>query len=52
MEADVEFSIGMVFLNNKAYITFGFQDNAAFILQTDIEHINQMLDEGPPVQYL
>jgi len=52
MEADVEFSIGMVFLDDNAYITFGFQDNAAFILQTDIEHINQMLDEGPPVQYL
>lgn len=47
MDADVEFSVGMAFVENKAIITFGFQDNAAFILETDVDLIDEFLNEGP-----
>lgn len=50
LDADVEFAVGMCFLEGKAIITFGFQDNAAFILETPLDQITEFLDEGPVLQ--
>ena len=33
MQADIEFCCGAAFYNNKLLLSFGFQDNCAFILQ-------------------
>lgn len=33
MDARIEFCCGLGILNDKAYISFGFQDNAAYIMQ-------------------
>ena len=43
--ADVEFSIGMTELNENILITFGFQDNAAYILKTTKLFLEQYINK-------
>jgi hypothetical protein len=42
--ADVEFAIGMAQHNNDMLITFGFQDNAAYLVTVPCEFFNSYLD--------
>lgn len=44
MSGHVEFAVGLVNRGDKVYISFGFQDNAAFILETSPQLINKMLN--------
>lgn len=44
LDAHVEFSIGMAQRDNSFLITFGFQDNAAFILDCPIKTIKDFLN--------
>lgn len=41
----VEFSVGMCEYKNYMLISFGFQDNAAYILKTPFESIEKLLNE-------
>lgn len=41
--ADVEFSIGMTEWNENILITFGFQDNAAYILKTSKKYLEEYI---------
>lgn len=46
MTGNVEFGTGLVLLNNgEVYISFGFQDNSAFILKTDKNFIDGLLKD-------
>ena len=49
MDAHVEFAIGMTRANsdNGILITFGFQDNAAYVLQTSIKTILDFVNSEP-----
>jgi hypothetical protein len=42
--ADVEFSIGMTHFRDSMLITFGFQDNAAYVLKVNKDFLNRYLD--------
>ena len=44
--ARIEFCAGMAYYNNNFLITFGYQDNAAFILQLPEELMSKMVDEA------
>lgn len=44
LDAEIEFCAGMAELNGKFYITFGFQDNTAYILETPKEVIEEVLN--------
>lgn len=44
LDADVEFSIGMAEYGKDYLITFGFQDNAAYILKTSKDFIEKFID--------
>lgn len=43
MDAKIEFCCGLGFIDNNAYITFGFQDNIAYIIKVDKQFINDMI---------
>jgi hypothetical protein len=45
MGGHVEFSVGMCKYRNKYLITFGFQDNAAYVLETDLNTIMDFINE-------
>jgi len=45
MDGEIEFCCGMYFYKNDLLITFGFQDNAAFILQVPKQIIDNMIYE-------
>jgi hypothetical protein len=44
MGAHVEFSVGMCIHGNDILITFGYQDNAAFILKTPIDSLHTFIN--------
>jgi hypothetical protein len=44
MGAHVEFSVGMCIHGNDILITFGYQDNAAFILKTSIDSLHTFIN--------
>lgn len=45
MDAQVEFSVGMCRLDNKnLVITFGFQDNAAYIMRVPLKTVENFMD--------
>ena len=44
MDAHVEFSIGMCQYNNDILITFGFQDNAAYLLKISINELENFIN--------
>jgi hypothetical protein len=44
MNAEIEFCAGMAEYNGKYLITFGFQDNAAYILELSKETIDGVLN--------
>jgi predicted GH43/DUF377 family glycosyl hydrolase len=46
MGGHVEFAVGMCAWQDRVLITFGFQDNAAYILNTDINTIMDFIDEN------
>ena len=43
LNAEIEFCCGMTIQNDQAYITFGFQDNSAFLLRCPIDIIDKIL---------
>jgi len=45
MSGHVEFSIGMVKRNNEFLVSFGFQDNAAYVLRVPETVVEEMLNE-------
>ena len=44
MDADVEFSIGMAEYKDDYLITFGFQDNAAYLLRAPKTTIEEFIN--------
>jgi hypothetical protein len=46
LDAKIEFVAGAAKYNNDLLISFGFQDNAAFILKTPGKIINEMISEA------
>lgn len=44
MDAHVEFSIGMCQYNNDILITFGFQDNAAYLLKIPVNELENFIN--------
>lgn len=44
MDAHVEFSIGMCQYNNDILITFGFQDNAAYLLKMSVNDLENFIN--------
>lgn len=46
MGGHVEFAVGMCSWRDRLIITFGFQDNAAYILNTDLNTIMDFIDEN------
>lgn len=44
MKADIEFCCGAAFYNNDLLISFGYQDNCAFILRVKPETLKKILD--------
>jgi hypothetical protein len=47
MDGQVEFCVGMCRVNRDLLITFGFQDNAAFVLKAPLDLVMDMLYEVP-----
>jgi hypothetical protein len=43
MDAHVEFATGMVEQGNNMLITFGFQDNAAYVLRIKSDILNKFI---------
>jgi hypothetical protein len=43
MKADIEFCCGACFIGDDLLISFGFQDNAAFIVKLPKTLLNQIL---------
>ena len=43
MNGEIEFCCGITILNNNLLITFGFQDNAAYLLEIEYEIIENLL---------
>jgi len=41
--ARIEFCCGLGILNDKAYITFGFQDNAAYLIQLPLNYMEEFI---------
>jgi hypothetical protein len=46
MDARIEFCCGLAQVGEDFLITFGFQDNSAFLLRTPVHVVKTMLDEG------
>ena len=46
LDAQVEFAIGMCQSNNDVVITFGFQDNAAYVLRCPISTVMNFIEEN------
>ena len=44
MEGEIEFACGMAQLNDDLLITFGFQDNASFLLKTPKKIVENLLN--------
>ena len=42
MDGEIEFCCGLAELNDELLITFGFQDNAAFVLRTNKDILNKL----------
>lgn len=45
MDGDVEFCVGMAEYNNDLLFTFGFQDNAAYLLRVSQETLEEFINE-------
>jgi hypothetical protein len=43
MDAHVEFAVGMVEQGSDMLISFGFQDNAAYILRMDMDVLEKFI---------
>lgn len=46
MNANIEFCCGMAVKGENVYISFGYQDNAAFILKTTLDVIERFIDDN------
>ena len=46
MGGHVEFAVGMTVYNNKLLISYGFQDNAAYLLETTVETVLEYINEN------
>jgi hypothetical protein len=45
MDADIEFCCGLAVKDNKVLITYGFQDNSAFILEMHKDTVNDFISD-------
>jgi hypothetical protein len=45
MGAKIEFACGLAKKDNNVYMTFGFQDNAAYVLKTDEDTVERFLND-------
>lgn len=43
MTGNIEFGTGLAIVNDNVYITFGFQDNSAFLLETNLNFIESVI---------
>lgn len=43
LTGNIEFATGLVVKGEEVYISFGFQDNSAFLLKTSVEFIDKLL---------
>ena len=43
LEGKIEFACGLAKRNEEVYITFGFQDNAAYVVKTDVKTIKDFI---------
>ena len=43
LTGNIEFATGLVVKDEEVYISFGFQDNSAFLLKTSVEFIDKLL---------
>lgn len=43
LTGNIEFATGLAIKDKEVYISFGFQDNSAFLLKTNIEFIDKLL---------
>lgn len=46
MGGQIEFCCGMEYINNMFYITFGFEDNSAHLLQVEDKFIDKLLEDA------
>jgi len=46
LDAKIEFCVGAAVFEDDLLITFGFQDNAAFILRTPHAVIDELIEEA------
>jgi len=46
LDGDVEFCVGMSYRGNKLIMTFGFQDNAAYIMEVPIQVVVEFINEN------
>ena len=46
LDFPIEFCVGAAVFNNDLLLSFGFQDNVAFVLQTPGELIDQLIEEA------
>jgi predicted GH43/DUF377 family glycosyl hydrolase len=44
MEARIEFCCGLAIVDDKMLITFGFQDNAAFIVESPLKLMEDFIN--------
>ena len=44
MAAGVEFCCGLAIYNDQVLMTFGYQDNAAFLLKVSLEYLKKFLE--------
>lgn len=51
MEADIEFCCGAAWFKDDLLLSFGFQDNCAFILKMPKKLLDEFLGQTPLVQY-
>jgi predicted GH43/DUF377 family glycosyl hydrolase len=45
LNGEIEFAVGMCIHKDKLLISYGFQDNAAYILSTNLQTIMSFIDE-------
>jgi len=49
MNADIEFCCGATFYKNDLLVSFGFQDNCAFVLKIPQDILKEILELPPPI---
>lgn len=45
LTGNIEFATGLAIKDEEVFITFGFQDNSAFLMKTNIKLIEELLND-------